>query len=72
MAIPHIMPLGFIHRRTEAGAIIMLNNPQESQTLKLGTPITLWWYSPGPARGDSASSGRNSLLLMTKPVGQVP
>ena len=47
MAIPHIMPLGFIHRRTEAGAIIMLNNPQESQTLKLGTPITLWRYSPG-------------------------
>ena len=46
MAIPHIMPLGFIHRRTEAGAIIMLNNPQESQTLKLGTPITLWRYSP--------------------------
>ena len=47
MAIPHIMPLGFIHRRTDAGAIIMLNNPQESQTLKLGTPVTLWRYSPG-------------------------
>ena len=29
MATPHIMPLGFIHRRTEAGAIIMLNNPEE-------------------------------------------
>ena len=47
MAIPHIMPLGFIHRRTDDGAIIMLNNPRESQTLKLGTPVTLWRYSPG-------------------------
>ena len=47
MAIPHIMPLGFIQRRTDDGAIIMLNNPQESQTLELGTPVTLWRYSPG-------------------------
>ena len=47
MAIPHIMPLGFVHRRTDDGAIIMLNNPQESQTLELGTPVTLWRYSPG-------------------------
>ena len=28
-------------------------------------------HGPGPARADSASYGRNSLLLMTKPVGQV-
>lgn len=47
MAIPHIMPLGFIHRRTEAGAIIMLADPLDSRDLKLETPVTLWRYSPG-------------------------
>ena len=47
MAIPHIMPLGFIHRRTEAGAIIMLADPEGSRNLKTETPITLWEYSPG-------------------------
>ena len=46
-AIPHLMPLGFIHRRTEAGAVIMLTNPEDSRTLRLGTPVTLWRYSPG-------------------------
>ena len=47
MATPHIIPLGFIHRRTEAGAIIMLTNAEDSRTLKLETPVTLWRYSPG-------------------------
>ena len=47
MAIPHLMPLGFIHRRTEAGAVIMLTNPEDSRTLRLGTPVTLWRYNPG-------------------------
>ena len=47
MAIPHIMPLGFIHRRTEAGAIIMLADPLDSRDLRLETPVTLWRYSPG-------------------------
>ena len=47
MAICNLMPIGFIHRRTEAGAIIMLNNPEDSRTLKLETPVTLWRYSPG-------------------------
>ena len=47
MAIPHLMPLGFIHRRTEAGAVIMLTNPEDSRTLQLETPVTLWRFSPG-------------------------
>ena len=47
MAIPHIMPLGFIHRRTESGGIIMLADPEDSRNIKMETPITLWQYSPG-------------------------
>ena len=45
MATPYIMPLGFIDRPTENGAIIMLTNPEESFTLKLATPVTLWRYN---------------------------
>ena len=47
MATRNLMPIGFIHRRTDAGAIIMLNSPEESRTLELGTPVTLWRYSRG-------------------------
>ena len=46
MATPYIMPLGFIDRPTEDGAIIMLTNPEESTSLKLATPVTLWRYNP--------------------------
>ena len=45
MAAPYIMPLGFIDRPTEDGAIIMLTNPEESITIKLATPVTLWRYN---------------------------
>ena len=45
MATPRIMPLGFIDRTTGDGAIIMLTNPEESLTLKLATPVTLWRYN---------------------------
>ena len=47
MAISHILPLGFIHRTTRDGAVIMLTNPQDSLTLRTGTPVTLWQYSRG-------------------------
>ena len=47
MPTRNLMPIGFIHRRTDAGAIIMLNSPEESRTLELGTPVTLWRYSRG-------------------------
>ena len=46
MATSCIMPLGFIDRPTEDGAIIMLTNPEESISLKLATPVTLWRYNP--------------------------
>ena len=45
MATPYIMPLGFIHRRTGDGAVIMLTNPEDSWTLQLGTLVTVWRYS---------------------------
>ena len=76
MAIPHIMPLGFNHRRADDGAIIMLNNPQGSQTLELGTPVTLWRYSPGrlavaKVRGDVSAVGyvtATSLFAVHRPA----
>ena len=46
MATPYIMPLGFIDRPTENGAVITLTNPEDSLSLQLGTPITVWRYSP--------------------------
>ena len=45
MPTPLIMPMGFIDRPTEDGAIIMLTNPEESITLRLATPVTLWRYN---------------------------
>ena len=47
MANSQIMPLGFIDRLTEDGAIITLNSTQESRTLREGEPITIWRYHPG-------------------------
>lgn len=51
MAGPYIMPLGFIDRTTDDGAIIMLTKPSESHNLKLETPVTLTPGAPenGPA-----------------------
>ena len=46
MATPYIMPLGFIDRPTENGAVITLTNPEDSLSLQLGTSITVWRYSP--------------------------
>ena len=47
MATPYIMPLGFIYRPTEDGAIITLTDPKESPSLQLATPVTIWRYSQG-------------------------
>ena len=46
MARPYINPLGFIDRPTEDGAVILLTNPEDSLSLRLPTPITVWRYSP--------------------------
>ena len=46
MARPYIMPLGFIDRTTDNGAVFVLNDPGDSAELKPGTPVTVWRYSP--------------------------
>ena len=46
MATPYIMPLGFIDRPTEDGAILTLSNPEDSLSLRSDTPVTVWRYSP--------------------------
>ena len=47
MARPYIMPLGFIDRTTDNGAVFVLNNPGDSAELKPGTPVAVWRYSSG-------------------------
>ena len=44
---PRILPLGYIDRTTDGGAIIMLTKPSESHNLKLETPVTLTARSAG-------------------------
>ena len=46
MATSYIMPLGFVDRPTQTGATFVLTNPEDSLNLKIGTPITVWRYSP--------------------------
>ena len=41
MAAPRILPLGFIDRTTNDGAIIMLASPSDSHDLRPETPVTL-------------------------------
>ena len=47
MAIPHIMPLGFVDGTSRDGVVILLTNPQESKDIREGTPVTIWKYNPG-------------------------
>ena len=73
MATPCIMPLGFIDRPTEDGAIIMLTNPKESTSLKLATPVTLWRYNPGrlavaKIRGEISDVGYVTATFITVEV----
>lgn len=42
-----ILPLGFIDRPTDGGAIIMLTKPSDSHRLKPETPVTLMTRSTG-------------------------
>ena len=70
MATPYIMPLGFIDRPTEDGAIIMLTNPEESITLKLATPVTLWRYNQAhlavaKIRGEISDVGYTTATFIT-------
>ena len=70
MATPYIMPLGFIDRTTEDGAIIMLTNPEESITLNLATPVTLWRYNQkrlavAKVRGEISKVGYATATFIT-------
>ena len=47
MAAPRILPLGFIDRTTNDGAIIMLTRPSDSHDLRTETPVTLRSRSTG-------------------------
>ena len=70
MAQPYIMPLGFIDRPTQEGAVITLTNPEDSLGLRLGTPITVWRYSPellavGRLRGSISAVGYTTATFVT-------
>ncbi len=65
MATPYIMPLGFVHRRTEDGATIILTNPEESRSLERGTPVTLWCYSQGRGAIAKAYGGITAVGYVT-------
>lgn len=41
MATPYINPLGFIDRTDRKGVRFLLTNPNDSSTLKVGTPVTV-------------------------------
>ena len=70
MARPYINPLGFIDRPTEDGAVILLTNPEDSLSLRLPTPITVWRYSPellaiGKLRGSISTVGYTTATFTT-------
>ena len=70
MTQPYINPLGFINRPTRDGAVILLINPEDSLSLKLGTPITVWRYSPehlalGKLRGRITAIGYTTATFVT-------
>ena len=46
MAKPYIMPLGFIYTKNDQGTVFLLTNPEDSNNLTTGTPVTVWRYSP--------------------------
>lgn len=41
MTKPYINPLGFIHRHTSNGVRFLLTSPDDSRTLRIGTPVTV-------------------------------
>ena len=57
MAAPRILPLGFIDRTTDDGAIIMLTTPSDSHNLRSETPVTLRRRSTGTPTATSRVRG---------------
>ena len=59
---PYINPLGFIDKRTPRGVRFLLTNPDDSRTLKVGTPVTISQLSndglvPAKIRGEIVAIG---------------
>ena len=46
MARPYVVPIGYIERPTGEGATFILNNAEDSKSLRINTPVTVWSYSP--------------------------
>ena len=57
MAARRILPLGFIDRTTNDGAIIMLTRPSESRDIQYDTPVTLRVRSTGATRATAKVRG---------------
>ena len=57
MTKKRILPLGFIDRATDDGAIIMLTKPSESHTIRPETPVTLQVRSAGEPRATARARG---------------
>ena len=57
MAARRILPLGFIDRTTDDGAIIMLTRPSESRDIQYDTPVTLRVRSTGATRATARVRG---------------
>ena len=61
MPEPRLLPLGFIDRTTDDGAIIMLTNPSESRNILPETPVTLRVRNTGTDSRNGQSPRRDNL-----------
>lgn len=57
MPQPRLLPLGFIDRTTDDGAIIMLTRPSESHNIRPATPVTLRVRNTGANRASARVRG---------------
>ena len=46
MARAYVVPIGYIECQTGEGATFILNNAEDSKSLRTNTPVTVWRYSP--------------------------
>ena len=46
MARAYVVPIGYIERQTGEGATFILNNAEDSKSLRTNSPATVWRYSP--------------------------
>lgn len=57
MPEPRLLPLGFIDRTTDDGAIIMLTIPSESHNIRPETPVTLRGWNTGTTNATARVRG---------------